>query len=667
LCDGNGRRRLGDSSGTADVGTSTFDSNSFVQGNPIITAAPPPAPPPVPAPVSAPSTGTPSPVSDLTPTSSPTIFPTYSSNNNGGLIPPHTDDDGVSGPSPSGSNSGSDSSINTPIIVVSILFAVAILAGGVFVHTNYKAKSEIKKVNPVSDDDNTSNDIESGKSKSLDKGMPLNSNDISHDKKEKEIVESVSLARRLSMDRQNLYEGMTEIRSAAVSSHVGNNNNITVNSNEITKNLDDVMTPMKVKAKSKAKKKSKGKNVKKGNATITSAISNDDMEIEYENENLSEEDSNENMNVLSIQEHETPSIDNNKTKEKAPLQRSLTANIKKVKVLHEFEIADLERDMMQEKQREKNKNRLTTRLNNRSSYRRASRMPSMRIQMSSNGDALPRKFSAPKLFIDGAKPNNFLNTNKASTIIEGYDNSDEEVRRVITTNDMTPDERRHSRRLSMSKRLSQQLNVSSAITSNEGQVMNDGYDNRNKSNLGNILSHLQNLKEDDSSIEDLDAILNSPLASSQTSTTNIANNKLNKTNPQKNNPKKKKIKKKCKKRRIVTGQLEDLEQELDTKNGKKEDTDVNVNVLDDLKILDGDSSNVNVKKNKLKKKKKKKKIKNNVNNNIDKINTDLLIKPDVDAIHVTPTNLQPMDANSPTVTYFNDTSDDDSIDLEYIL
>merc|ERR1711871_1169217 len=257
-------------------------------------------------------------------------------------------------------------------------------------------------------------------------------------------------------------------------------------------------------------------------------------------------------------------------------------------------------DMMQEKQREKNKNRLTTRLNNRSSYRRASRMPSMRIQMSSNGDELPRKFSAPKLFIDGAKPNNFLNTNKASTIMEGDDNSDEEVRRVITTNDMTPDERRHSRRLSMSKRLSQQLNVSSAITSNEGQVMNDGYDNRNKSNLGNILSHLQNLKKDDSSIEDLDAILNSPLASSQTSTTNIANNKLNKTNP-----KKKKIKKKCKKRRIVTGQLEDLEQELDTKNGKKEDT--NVNVLDDLEILDGDGSNVNVKKNKLRKKKKKKK------------------------------------------------------------
>merc|ERR1711965_290815 len=116
---------------------------------------------------------------------------------------------------------------------------------------------------------------------------------------------------------------------------------------------------------------------------------------------------------------------------------------------------------------------------------------------------------------------------------------------------------------------------------------------------------LQNLKEDDSSIEDLDAILNSPLASYQTSTTNIANNKLNKTNPKKNNPKKKKIKKKCKKRRIVTGQLEDLEQELDTKNGKKEDTDVNVNVLDDLEILDGDGSNVNVKKNKLKKKKKK--------------------------------------------------------------
>jgi len=416
--------------------------------------------------------------------------------------------------------------------------------------------------------------------------MPLNTNDNSCYKKAKEIAESVTLSRRAIMDSQDLHEETTEIRPAAALSNVGNEN-ITVESDEKTKN---------VKVKSM-----------KGNAEIISTISKNGMEMEYGDENSSQ-DSNENINVLSIEEHESPSIDTSTRNEKTSLQRSITTEIKKAKVLHEMEIADLERNMVQEKQKGRGKVRLELRL----SHRRAARRPSVRIPIASNGNGVERKFSAPKVFIDGAKLNHLLETNRASTIMEGEGNSHEELERHITMNDMTPDERRHSRRLSMSRRLSQQLNGSSAITSDEGQVMDHENDDRNESNLGNVLSSVQNLKEDGSSIEDLDAILNSPTASSQISTTNTAINNLTKSNSQKCKlklKKKKKIhtKKKSQKRMMVAGPPEDLEHELCTKNGKKEDTDVNLNVLDDLEILDCNNKNINVNNPKLKKKKSKKK------------------------------------------------------------
>ena len=303
-------------------------------------------------------------------------------------------------------------------------------------------------------------------------------------------------------------------------------------------------------------------------------------------------------------------------------------------------------------EKEKNKSRLTLRLKNRMLHRRASRLPSMGLQINSNGNEILRKFSAPKLLANDTNLNNFENTGGVNTINERDEESDEEERRSIINNDSTPDERRHSRRLSMSRRLSEQLNINTAIIVDERQNI-DGEDTANdKSNLANILSNIRKLKDDDSSIEDLDAILNSPVKPPNTpDNPNISDSEKHST----------KVKKKKK-------------QKVKRKNGKKEDQNVNLNVSDDVDHQDGDdSTNIlehnksKLKKSRIKIKKKKKKIKKE-RSTIEMNNVDSLTPNGVDTVKITPINQIQSDHNI-TVTNFNDDScDDDSIDVDdYIL
>merc|ERR1711871_205126 len=324
------------------------------------------------------------------------------------------------------------------------------------------------------------------------------------------------------------------------------------------------------------------------------------------------------------------------------MKRSNTATIKKVKVLHEMEIAEMQRGYAEEQLKQQDKSRLSARLRNRYTRRRASRLPSMRIQIDSNDEEnKTRRFSAPKILIDGDQLANIVNVKPVSLIkeMEGEDQVFEEV----TMENMTPDERRHSRRLSMSRTLSQQLDagVNTAVTQGGGM----GIDQSKSSNLSQVLSHLQSLKGDDSSIEDLDLILNAPLVSSEKHSTINSSAGFNATDSLQipsatiEKPKKKKIKK--------VKRIHEDKAEQGNKKKHSDDTWTNVDVEEtDISINLEKNTNAfkvsKIKRNVTKKKSKKK------GKNVHKKSSK----------QITASN---------AVTYFEDDDTDDSIDLDEII